>query len=246
MIDIFDEPAVWRGEAVSALGLTGDDLIAGLSPGAGFPAALRSIRNALPDDIGVLVDMGAGVGAVSEWFRQETGATVVAVEPASGARAVAREFFPELDVRNGSMSSASMSPGSADVVTMCGVLSLVDDATGAIACALQLLRPGGAVAIADLFSMDERQLIAPPNVFRSPELVIEMLEAAGFEIVEVGCGEPASHPSWSTSGVEVDEWIRLHCRGEPGFQSWEEDQRHLRSLIEAGELGSVCVIARLK
>jgi hypothetical protein len=60
--DLFDQPSLWRIEAAVSLGLVGDDLIAAVSPGPAFPAALRSLTLALPAAPRVIVDLGAGGG----------------------------------------------------------------------------------------------------------------------------------------------------------------------------------------
>ncbi|MEZ5298361.1 MAG: hypothetical protein R2697_19440 [Ilumatobacteraceae bacterium] len=104
---MFDRPALWRFEAVAALDIDDVDLPA-MSPGPTFPAALRSAIAALPSDIALVVDLGAGAGGASEWLRLATGAEVHAVEPARRARLTARLLFPELHVVDGSASKTPL------------------------------------------------------------------------------------------------------------------------------------------
>ena len=94
-------------EAACALDLCAADLIAAMSPGSAFPAVLRSLVAALATGPNVIVDLGAGTGAVGEWMRIATGATVYAVEPENGGREVARRAFPELRVIKGGLCAVS-------------------------------------------------------------------------------------------------------------------------------------------
>src|SRR5215210_5227517 len=127
MSDVFDQPSLWKIEASRALGLKGEDLIAAMSPGPAFPAALRSVASALPPGCAAIVDIGAGTGGASEWLRRVTGAAVFAIEPAEGSRAAAVRAFPELLVAGGSAEQLPLRDGVADAVIISGVISLMAD-----------------------------------------------------------------------------------------------------------------------
>jgi len=126
---LFDEPFSWRMEAARAMGLRGKTLMAALSPGAAYPSVLRSMIGGFPQPCATLVDLGAGAGGSSEWLRTASGACVVAVEPSNVAAITAARTFPDLLVVRGDASTTGLRTGSADAVTLCGVLSLIDDAT---------------------------------------------------------------------------------------------------------------------
>jgi ubiquinone/menaquinone biosynthesis C-methylase UbiE len=242
--DVFDVPCLWRDDAAAALGLSGEEVIAALSPGAAFPSALRSIASALPSDVRVIVDCGAGAGGASEWLRHELGVAVVAIEPASRARDVARRRFPQLDVRDGRAERTGLAEGSADVVVLCGVLSLVDDLDPVLDEVVRVLRrPHAHIAIADLFPMGAESFTAAPNTFRSFEDLGRQLRARGFEMVERGTGPAEPVAAWSHVAARVSAWIEENRADQEGFDRWRADQQHLQQLIDDGRLLGGCVVA---
>jgi SAM-dependent methyltransferase len=258
---LFDAPSRWRAQAARSLGLSDEELLAGVSPGASCPAVLRSVLAGLrrtepfgsdaeifADEsaprLDLVIDVGAGVGGISEWFRRRTGGAVVAVEPSEAARHAAAMLFPALRVRAGSAEFTGLAAGVADAALLIGVISLIDDAVEVLREAERIVRPGGAVAIADLFSANSGALRSGPNLFRSVEQVITMLAVRGWTIVEVGVGTTASDASWTAAGALVDEWIRVHRNGHPAFPTWDADQAHLRRHIDQGDLLAGCVVAR--
>jgi SAM-dependent methyltransferase len=258
---LFDAPSRWRAQAARSLGLSDDELLAGVSPGASCPAVLHSVlaglRRTKPfrsdaeisaDEsvprLDLVIDIGAGVGGISEWFRRRTGGSVVAIEPAQGAREAATLLFPALRVQAGSAEFTGLAAGTADAALLIGVISLIDDAVEVLREAERIVRPGGAVAVADLFSANSTSLRSRPNLFRGVEQVITMLAGHGWTIVEVSVGTTASHPTWATAGALVDDWIRTHRHGHPAFPTWDADQAHLRRHIDQGDLVAGCVVAR--
>lgn len=250
--ELFDEPSRWRAEAAQAIGLQGEALLAGVSPGASCPAVLHSMANSIvgrssldgQGRLDLIVDLGAGVGGISEWFRRRTHAAVVAVEPASGARDAATSLFPALTVRSGTAEASGLPGAIADAVLLSGVVSLIDDLDPVLAEAVRVARADGAVAIGDLFSSGSQTLRSGRNVFRSVETVAERFGALGWTVVEVGIGTPPPDASWAAAAAAVDEWIRRHRGDHPAFDVWAADQAHLGRHIERGELVAACLIAR--
>jgi SAM-dependent methyltransferase len=242
--DVFDMPCLWRDEAVAALGLAGEEVMAAVSPGAAFPSVLRSIVAAVPATVGTIVDLGAGAGGASEWLRQQLGASVIAVEPASRAREVASRRFPLLDVRDGEADRTGLAAGSADVVVLCGVLSLMDDLGPVLDEVVRVLRRPGHLAIADLFPADTLDFEAGPNSFRSFEGLGRLIQQRGFTIVDIGCGPADPDPAWSAVATRVSAWIETNCADRRGFVEWHDDQAHLRRQIDEGQVLGGCVVAR--
>ena len=241
--DVFDEPSLWRFEAAAHLGLANDDMVAVMSPGPAFPAALRSLRSALPIPPRAIVDLGAGCGGVSEWLRIETAATVYAVEPAAGARAVAGRAFPNLRVIDGRADLVPLPDGVADTVILSGILSLMSDVIGVLEEVDRLLGCNGQVVIADLFSSSGGSRRSAPNFFRSVEDLMGTLRRHGFTTTNVGCGAPGPDPSWSAAAHAVDDWIDEHCSSRAGYQQWDIDRRHLRHQARSGAVIGGCIVA---
>jgi SAM-dependent methyltransferase len=244
--DVFDRPALWRYEAAAVLDVDVADLPAAMSPGPTFPAALRTAVASMPPDVGTVVDLGAGTGGASEWVRSSTGAAVIAVEPAPRARLVARLLFPELRVIDGSAERAPLVDHTADVVTLWGVSSLLDDLGPVLAEVVRLLRGDGLVVIADLVSSSDRSWHDAENCFRSIEAIELALLHAGFGIVSIGCGLETVDDEWRTVAHRIDAWIERHCSDRDGFTRWRDDKRKLASLSNEGAvLGAVLVAQRV-
>jgi SAM-dependent methyltransferase len=258
---LFDAPSRWRAQAARSLGLSDEQLLAGVSPGASCPAVLQSVLAGLrrtepflsdaevcADEsaprLDLVIDIGAGVGGISEWFRRRTGGAVVAVEPSEGAREAATLLFPALRVQAGSAEFTGLATGVADAALLIGMISLIDGAVEVFREARRIVRRGGAIAVADMFSANSTSLRSGPNIFRGVEEVMTMLAVLGWTIVEVSVGTTASDPTWAAAGALVDDWIRAHRNDHPAFPAWDADQAHLRRHIDKGDLVAGCVVAR--
>jgi SAM-dependent methyltransferase len=240
---IFDQPSLWRLEAAQALGLDNTDLISAVSPGPSYPMALRSLAASFPPSPASIVDLGAGGGGTSEWFRTETGATVYAIEPAPGARLAATLSFPHLRVLEGRADRAPLPDGIADAVTLCGVLSLLTDLGSVFEEVDRLLAPGGTLAIADMFSNGQATCCNGRNVFRSIEDLDRGLQRIHFTVISVGCGPPTADPEWVEVSQTIDDWIHDHCAARDGYAEWTADQQHLRRQVGYGTIIGGCVAA---
>ncbi|MEY2582685.1 MAG: hypothetical protein QOE09_2534 [Ilumatobacteraceae bacterium] len=238
----FGRPVTWRAEAARALDINDQDLPAAISPGAGFPSALRSIVNAMRSPLRTIVDVGSGVGGASEYLRRSTGASVYAVEPSDLARQTAQECFPELNQVEGYAARTGLPGGCADAVVMCGLLSLIKEPHEVLDEAMRLMAPGAHLAIADLFAADNSDLSSEPNVFRTPETVIDLCRAHGLVLVEVGCSVPIPDPAWSRVATRIDEWIERNCHDRDGYDAWQHDRRHLEDHIAHADVMGGCVV----
>lgn len=243
---VFDTPARWRAQAARVLGLRDDELIAAMSPGPACPAALESVLTAVHASgrpVELVVDVGAGVGGVGEWIRRRTGAAVVAVEPAAGARDAASALFPALSVRPGTAAATGLADDIADLVVLSGVLSLIDDVGDVLLETRRIARPHGLVAIADLFAAGAGPVVSGPNVFRSFEQVTSSLAVRGWTILEVGCGAPEPAAHWAAAAQRVADWVSRAHRDHPAFEAWLADQHHLRRHVDDGDVVGGCVVA---
>jgi SAM-dependent methyltransferase len=244
--DVFGAPLRWRAQAALALGLRGDELLGGVSPAAGCPRNLTMVlhhltRSGAPESI---VDIGAGAGGISEWFRRRTGAVVTAIEPLPDARTAAQYLFDSLDVRSGSAEATGLGDDTADAVLMCGVLSLLDDEITALSEACRVARRDSPVAIVDLFSADTETVAVSPNVFRSLGQVSIALEQQGCIIHEIVRNSPVLDPTWASAARRVDGWIDRNCRYHPAYPAWKTDKRHLEDHIASGRVTACCIVAR--
>lgn len=243
--DVFDEPARWRADALEALGMTGDDRIAAASPGALFPAALRSLAAGLGLGAGdLVVDLGGGLGGVAAWFGSRTGARVVLVEPAAGSALSARRLFGRLPVLRAVADAVPLATGRADAVLLVGVASLLDDIAPVLTEAHRVLRPGGRVGLTDLCSSSVAVDRRPPNTFRSLPHLIEALTDAGFSVGELAAGDPRATGPWQQTGGEVDELVRRRHAEERAFAQWAQDRAHLAEVIGSGAVTVGSLVAR--
>lgn len=241
--NFFGAPVTWRAEAARALGIRDDDLPAAISPGAAFPYVLWSMVEAMRSPLRTMIDIGSGVGGASEFLRRETGASVYAVEASELARQTAQDCFPELHQVEGEPTRTGLPGGAADAVVMCGVLSLIAEPDEVLNEAIRLLTPEGHLGIADLYAAGDSDLRSEPNVFRTPQTVIDLCAARGLELVEVGCGDPTPDTAWSHIAAQVDEWIERNCHDRDGYEAWERDRRHLEMHIVRGDVIGCCVVA---
>lgn len=187
----FDDIARWQADAAEVLGLQGTELVAALSPGAGFPAVLEALAERIdehhrhdpsprPRRVRVM-DLGAGLGGATAWLAAATEARVVGVEPATGSLEGAHRLFGGLDIRRGSASDTGADDVSADVVVAVGVTSLLDELDPLFAEARRLLRPGGFLGIVDMFLADGEVEVDGRNTLRSVAETTRLARAAGFD-----------------------------------------------------------------
>gem|GEM_PF-3211635 len=242
---VFDQPARWRAEAAVQLGLRELRAAAAVSPGASFPAALRTIAAQLrAHGCRIVVDLGAGIGGASLWLQHHSAARVIGVEPAEGSREAAAALFPELTMMAGTIEAVPLPSGMADAVTALGVISLVDPLEDALAEIDRILAPAGIVGISDLFLAEGDVERIGPNTFRSVERLRRDLEACGYEIFEVGIGGVEPDPLWGELQQSVDDRVRELHGGDPRLRAWDEDQRHLAGVCDSGRLLAGSVVAR--
>jgi SAM-dependent methyltransferase len=245
-LDVFDEPARWRGEAVERLGLKGEARMAAVAPGAAFPVALLPLLRHLelaPGD--TVVDLGAGLGGASAWLRARTGAEAVAVEPAAGSAAAAKQLFTDLPVVIATSSASAVRGGVADAVTLLGVTSLIGDLTATLTEARRLLRRGGRLGLSDVCLAEGDLERHGPNTFRSLARLAAEMTGAGFLCIEVAAGEADLTTEWHELAGAVDDAVEAAHAGDPAFPAWRADQQHITRLASGGYLHAATIVAIL-
>ena len=130
--DVFDVPAVMRLDVVNRLGLRGEDRVAGLSTGAGYPDSLDPIVDSLSGRDGLVVDVGAGLGAAAAFMARASGSSVMGVEPEVRVARLARDAFPDVAMVAGTAACLPFADGAAAAVTLLGAVSLIDNLDAAL------------------------------------------------------------------------------------------------------------------
>jgi ArsR family transcriptional regulator len=165
----------------------------------------RALRDALPPRIGTLVDIGTGTGRMLELFadRIERG---VGIDRSRDMLAVARAKLDaaglhHCQVRQGDMYCLPLPDGSADAVVVHQVLHYADRPAAAVAEAARVLRPGGALVIAD-FAPHRLEALRDEHAHRrlgiAEEEVGDWCRAAGLKpgVARHLPGEPLTVTIW--------------------------------------------------
>jgi SAM-dependent methyltransferase len=126
-----------------------------------------------------VIELGAGLGQLSEWLPVPRTASWVHTDPDAGALAVHRERFPDAVVERCSVESLPFESRSRSAVIGLCVLDLVTDLERSLAEVRRILAPGGvlihivdmAPALEPLFAaLAARDCLAVPNVFSDPSV----------------------------------------------------------------------------
>ncbi|MCU1504823.1 MAG: Methyltransferase type 11 [Ilumatobacteraceae bacterium] len=244
---IFDRIGLLKAQAALALGFDRDQRCAATSPGPAFPTVLRTLAGQVPRrDGAVIVDLGAGLGGVSTWLATQTGAQVIAVEPAPGARAAAHALFPDLDIRAGAAEHSGLGDAIADAVVLSGVISLIDDLSALLGEVRRLLRPGGVLGVADMFLDGHGVERSGVNTLRSLHAATDALVRAGFEVTAVGCARDANpDEAWQRRADELQDWLLRHHHDDPAVREWMADQDQLTAWMDGDHVFGACVVGRI-
>lgn len=151
------------------------------------------VRRALADAGGeVGLDLGTGTGRYLGLLGERCDRTV----GIDGSRAMlgqARNRAPEAELYRADLRDLPMARGSADVAVVARVLTHVPDALPALSELRRVLRPGGMAVVTDLHvrhRFESTRIRTPegkrsiPSWPRSPEVVAELAQYAGFDLVD--------------------------------------------------------------
>lgn len=232
-----------RLDAVEQLGLQGEERVAGLVTGAGYPDSLALVVTACADLEGPVCDVGAGLGAASVWLAQQAAVEVVAVEPEERTARLAGRAFGDLATMVAVADAVPWRSGTAAATTFLGAVSLLDDLARPLAEAARILRPGGVLAIADLAAVGRRHLRTGDNHFRSADELADLIDDRGFEVEEIWRAPANLATSWDATIERVDDEVARRHGGSAAFDAWRRDRDHLGDLIGDGAVELVTLVA---
>ena len=155
--------------------------------------AIEPVLSKLLPNRGSVVEIGAYSGLLLENFRR-AGWKVLGIEPDGRGVEYARRRF-EIDVRQGTLESVHLKPGSVDAVLMLHVIEHVDDPAADVAAVARMLRPGGVFVVETpsydslaykLLGRRERSLSCDGHIFFYTEkTLVALLHQAGFEPLRI-------------------------------------------------------------
>ena len=223
--------------------MTGEERIAGLVTGAGYPDALGPVLEVFAGLPGLICDVGAGLGAATWWLAGQGAVDVMGVEPEPSTAALARRVHPDLPMAAGVATALPLRAGQCDGVAALGVVSLLDDLDGLLDEVRRVLGSDGRVAITDLCAVGGAVLRPPStvNVFRPLDVLTSALGEHGFDVVRVWRAPADLSTRWDAVGDMVDDEIERRHGGSAAYAAWREDRDRLGGLIGDGalELGTV-------
>jgi ubiquinone/menaquinone biosynthesis C-methylase UbiE len=232
--ELFDQPALRRAELISRF-VAGPmrPIVASAAPG--FPQLLPLMRRtAERSPVGLCLDLGAGLGGISQLWSEVAHRTVISMDPARGSTVGARALFQSLLTVQASADALPVRSSSIAAVAVVGVTSLMS-ALDELAAELQrVLKPAGCVCIIDLVANGRTTITASPNWFR-PLDGIEREMGPMFEVVDRAFAEPESG-SWTRAGEPITQRIVRTCRSEHWFDTWQADQDHLAGFLSSGDV----------
>jgi SAM-dependent methyltransferase len=243
-VDVFDRPVAWRYHAVERMGLRGEDRIAGLAIGAGYPDALEPVRDAVAHLDGVVCDIGAGLGAATTWIGSGI-AHMVAVEQEIRAIALAHRAFPQLPFVGAAAGALPLCSAACAGAALLGVVSLLDDVDPVLTEIARIVHPGGAVFVSDLFATGSTTLEVPTtnNRMRSLAELVDVLSRHGLRTEDVLPITRGSPGHWTDVSDAVDAEIARRHLGTPSFQRWRDDGDVLRRMLSDSLVQTVTIIA---
>jgi ubiquinone/menaquinone biosynthesis C-methylase UbiE/DNA-binding HxlR family transcriptional regulator len=196
-----------------------------------------AMREALSENpLNVLVDLGTGTGRTLELFADRYDRAIgfdVNQSMLAYARAkLSQAGLDKAQVRHGDIYNLNLPSGEADAVVMHQVMHYLSDATGALAEAGRILKPGGRLLIVD-FAPHQVEFLRDSHAHErlgfSTEQVAEWVRGSGLDLIETQELAPVD------SGVErltVMLWLAKKPEAGPRRRANEEPVAKNRELLE--------------
>jgi SAM-dependent methyltransferase len=136
----------------------------------------------------VLVDVACGAGGPGLWAAQQTGASLIGIDPSAAGLAAARQRAGDVGLTQrarfaaGAFGHTGLGDGSADAVMSVDALQYAPDKRTALAEMIRVLRPGGRLAFI-AFEVDPSKVTGLPvlGVDPVPDYA-PLLQDAGFAV----------------------------------------------------------------
>jgi SAM-dependent methyltransferase len=168
--------------------------------GGGFPVEFAHISFLTLDELQVmarylalgegrvLVDLACGAGGPGLWIAQQTGASLIGVDPSWAGLAQARNRSEQVGLadrslyQQGTFASTGLAGGAADGALSVDAIQYAPDKTDVFREAQRILRPGGRLAFS-AFEVDAERVAGIPVLGADPVPdYAPLLETAGFAI----------------------------------------------------------------
>ncbi|MBO2448644.1 class I SAM-dependent methyltransferase [Actinomadura barringtoniae] len=234
MVAEFDDVAGWTADAVERLGER--YAIPAACRGSANPAALAWLGEACELRAGsVLLDVGAGVGGPAAWAAERFGVRPILLEPMPAAcRAAARLFGLPVVTADG--DRIPLRAGSVDAAWCLGVLDTVQDKAAVLREIHRVLPPGAPLGLLVVVARDPRALAPEGNSFPTRRGLADLLDGAGFDLVEqVGC--PGDAPlSWTRRVERVVAAVAGRHRADPAHALALRQGETFTRLFAAGQI----------
>ena len=196
----------------------------------------------------LVLEVGAGLGGRARWLAtrygcEVVGATLTLAEATAGTE-LGRRTRAHAAVRLVPAAPAALPFRAAHFthVWLVESLSGLDDVAAALAEAYRVVRPGGWLAVQDLFPAGHAPSI-PGRRSTDPEAYVAAIAAAGFIDVEVRdrTGEAAER---APRAVAARELLHARLRSDPRLTALAAEREALGRALAEGALRVVQLVAR--
>lgn len=165
----------------------------------------------------VLADLACGAGGPGLWMAQQSGATLIGVDPATAGLAAARARAERVglagiaEFRQGTFEQTGLDDASADAVMTIEAFQYAPDKRVALAEFARIVKPGGRVGVV-CFEVDPARALGLPVLGVDPILdYTPLLAAAGFTVDAYEETPGWADRVYTTFGAVVDASEALHA-----------------------------------